>query len=52
MQRFCTQELMNAIRMIYPKYWSNFDDKIASFANLALLKTTQYYFDKKLVTRT
>jgi hypothetical protein len=43
-QRFASQELMNAIKIICPQHWLNFDGESTFPTHLALLKV-QYYFE-------
>lgn len=43
-QIFYSLELMNAIRIIYPLYWLNFNANSTFLAHLAFLKT-QYCFE-------
>jgi hypothetical protein len=45
-QRFYSPKLMNAIRIIYPLYWLNFNANSTFLAHLAFLKT-QYCFERE-----
>jgi hypothetical protein len=43
-QRFASQELMNATKIICPQHWLNFNGESTFPTHLALLKV-QYYFE-------